>query len=421
MAQYEASEEQVQQLTSSEGLSASTKAAIESVAKGGGTVAMLGSEGSTKESVSGSVTDQAVAAANVDLNNLTLSDAVAFVASSGTTGDVQSNSSSALTAEINDSNVNLTVNNDANNNISFGGSQGAAGSATLGNGDNTVNIGGEGTSGGGVTVNTGNGNNTFNIGNANTDKPFDVSVNTGDGNDTMNVEGTVRGEINTGDGNLELTMDASAQQTAEISVNAGEGFDLLKLLGQTAKHLFEFVNGKFHMHSADVSMTGVNVVATDVNSDGQISQGTDHITILAETEEDSLIAKLYKVALGREAIDGNDGWGDSTLGGFNWWTNEYEKTNDINDHEQLVRAFLNCDEFHNKYDSMTDAQYVNALFTNLGVSDSEAVQNYINQLANGSLDREEVAWQVATSETAVKVLGNDGEQYVIDGDFSANA
>lgn len=367
-----ATSEQVTSLVSS--LSGPTAASIASLVATGVGVGLYGSDtaGETAN-VSGAITDEAAAVSNSKINS-TFDNVKALVVSKSSGNVDASNNNNDVSAEFHDvSNM----------------------SASFGNGDNNLTFGGNG------------GN-------------IDVSVETGNGNDDIGILGKFTGQITTGSGDLELSLDATAQEESAISVDAGEGFDLLKLLGAVLKHTFEYANGHFRMHSGNVQMDGVNVVATDMDNDGAITSN-DHITVLAETAEDSLIAKLYKVALGREAIDGSDGWGDSTLGGINWWTNEYEKNNDITDHEQLVRAFLNCDEFHNKYDSMTDTQYVNELFSNLGVSDVEAAQSYIDQLANGSIDRETVAWQIATSETAVKVLGNDGQQYVIDGDFSSNA
>lgn len=358
MAQYEASTEELKQLQSN--VSPTTQAVIQSIIDSGSPTQAI-----TDQDASGTVASQNLVLTNVEANDLN-SDAQNFVAADGTSGTANLNNQGPVNAAV--ENVNqllLNVNNNADNSIS-------------------------------LTVSN-------------------VSVDTGNGNDLFNFSGRITGQFNTGDGNDLFNLDSVAQESAEISVDAGDGFDLMTLFGASIKHTFSFTAGKFHMSSADVTMEGVDVVATDANEDGKITEGTDHITVLATTAEDSLIAKLYKVALGREAIDGEDGWGGSTLGGLNWWMNEYEKANDINDTAQLVRAFLNCDEFHQKYDGMDDTAYVNALFTNLGISDVKAAQSYIDQLAAGTLDRAEVAWHIADSSEAVQLLGNDGLQYVIDG------
>ena len=256
------------------------------------------------------------------------------------------------------------------------------------------------------------------------------SVMTGDGDDFMALEGAVTGQVTTGSGDLTLTLDKVAQEQAEISVDAGDGFDIMKLLGQTVDHSISFKAGDkgIHMHSADIQMTGVDVVATDVNRDNTITRDTDHIMVLATNEYDSLIAKLYKVALGREAIDDNDGWskdgqGD-TLGGLNWWMNEFEKQGDNDGSiDHLVKAFLNCDEFHNKYNGMTNVDYVRTLFQNLGLTDDDLQTNnelaaqldsYVQSLDAGSITREDVAYEIASSSLTTSILGLDGSAYVID-------
>ncbi len=261
----------------------------------------------------------------------------------------------------------------------------------------------------GLNVSMGNGGNNVDI------QGGQGLVNTGDGMDEIMVHGKFNGELKMGRGDDALFLDEEAQNTAEISVDAGDGFDLLTLFGRPTVHSFTFSNGRFIMHSADVTLDGVELIGTDVNGDGKIENGVDHITILAHNEVESLVAKLYKVALGREAIDGDDGWGDSTLGGFKWWTTEFQKTDSDHSTEHLVRSFLNCDEFHNRYAGMNNTEYVNALYDNLGTTDAEQAASYIAQLDAGTVDRETVAWNIAASDLAVQVLGNDGEQYVING------
>ncbi len=63
---------------------------------------------------------------------------------------------------------------------------------------------------------------------------FEVPVTTGDENDLFQLKGKLNGTNND-------------DQNAEISVDAGDGFDLLRLFGQSIKHKFEYKDGKFHM------------------------------------------------------------------------------------------------------------------------------------------------------------------------------
>lgn len=239
-----------------------------------------------------------------------------------------------------------------------------------------------------------------------------ATVNTGEGNDSVTLMGAnASAHVTGGSGNMTIHLDANA--TGNATVNAGDGFDQLTLQDNRGNHTFNVdANGNVVMHSNyAVTMSGVQVVTFDTNKDGQIT-AEDNITVIAENAHDSLVATLYKVALGREAIDGADGWGNSTLGGINWWMNEFEKGATDGTTEHLVRSFLNCDEFHQKYDGMNNADYVNTLISNAGISVDGAA--WIAALDNGSADRAQVAYEVATNEQTVQILGSDGQNYVID-------
>jgi hypothetical protein len=246
-----------------------------------------------------------------------------------------------------------------------------------------------------------------------------ASVNTGDGNDLFDFKGKVEGEFSSGSGDDSFVLDPEAAEQAAISVDAGEGFDMLRLLNVIGKHQFTLVNGQFHMHSADVTFeNGVEVVVTDADGDGHPDAKVDHITILAQDAIDSLTGKLYKIALGREAIDGGDGIfdeenPDDTLAGIKFWTN-YEDGN-------AGRAFLNCREFHEKYDGMGNEEYVNTLFSNLGCDDAALKADLLSKMNSGALDQAGAAIALAESDVATKILGIDGEQYVLDDFVDTNA
>ncbi len=381
MAEYEASAAEIAEaIDSNPHLSDATKSAIDAILAEKGTEGVAAVQG-TVTSADVSNQEAVLVSSGATLDNLTTgSNTTALVVGDGAQGTATMETQDATTVQLDGAQVALTINNDADNDVTMRDANGS--SLTTGNGDNTVTM-----------VDTAN-----------------ASVKTGDGDDTINISGTTSGNIQTGSGDLTMVMDESAQENAQISVDAGDGFDLLQLIGNAVKHTFSFVNGLFHMNSADVAMKGVQVVAQDANSDGQIDLSNDHITVLAENVNDSVVAKLYKVALGREAIDGEDGWGGSTLGGINWWMNQFEKQDSDQSMDHLVKSFLNCDEFHNKYDGVDNATYVNTLLSNAGADSSLAAQ-YLAELNSGT-SREDVAYQIATS---VEVTGIDGQQYVVDG------
>lgn len=93
----------------------------------------------------------------------------------------------------------------------------------------------------GLAVNTGNGDNTVTIDGG------QASVNTGAGEDQFFFKGDVKGEFTSGNGDDGFALDPDAQKNAEISVDAGDGFDLMRLFGDAIKHRFEFSGGKFDM------------------------------------------------------------------------------------------------------------------------------------------------------------------------------
>lgn len=271
--------------------------------------------------------------------------------------------------------------------------------------------------GGKDSVSTGGGDDTLTI------KGGDASVNTGEGDDVVTIQGVGKAQVTGGSGDMVINLQTN-QGTATIE--AGDGFDRLNIAEGRHAHEFVFKDGKIVMHSENaITMSGVQVVSFDNNNDGQID-GRDNITILAENDRDSLVAKLYKVALGREAIDGADGFGNSTLGGINWWMNEFEKGETDGSIEHLVRSFLNCDEFNNLYGNMdSQTEYVEALFKNLGDNiqtvNGKTAAEYAAAIDAGIMDRVTVAWNIAESKEAVDILGVkdpilglDGIQYVID-------
>ena len=75
-----------------------------------------------------------------------------------------------------------------------------------------------------------------------------VSVDTGGGDDLFKFSNDIKGQLNSGKGDDTFILDQAAQEKAEISVDAGDGFDVMEFFGQSKKHSFSFKNGKFHMN-----------------------------------------------------------------------------------------------------------------------------------------------------------------------------
>ncbi len=380
--QYEASKPELENLLSeNSGLSEATKQALQDVINSG--TAVIAQSSATAETIT---SEAIVTEKGAELNDVEFSGTTTMVFDE-TTGNAVVTTDEAVTADLQGGDLSLDIQNDQNNTVNLANTTGAS-------------------------VQTGEGDDTFTI------ESGEASVNTGEGNDSVDLRGVFTGKIVGGSGDLELTLDETAQEQATVSVDAGEGFDMLRLLGGKIQHRIEVIKNGFVLHSGEVTLNGVQLIATDMNSDGNID-GNDHITVLATNENDSLVTKLYKVALGREAIDGEDGWGGSTLGGINWWMNQFENQS-YNDGtvETLVKSFLNCTEFHNKYDSMSDEDYVKTLLQNADKELSDdLVAGYVEKLENGST-REDVAYQVvqtynADEDHCIKITGTDGNEYTI--------
>jgi len=77
--------------------------------------------------------------------------------------------------------------------------------------------------------------------------PGQATVTTGDGDDFFLIEDIVKPSGGFDDDD-QFVLDPDYSSGAEVSVDAGDGFDLLLLLGPAIKHQFEFSGGKFHMH-----------------------------------------------------------------------------------------------------------------------------------------------------------------------------
>ena len=253
-----------------------------------------------------------------------------------------------------------------------------------------------------VKINAGNGDNFVHIGGKGADNT--VAVGTGSGNDLFEL-----GKSTVSEG---------------VSIGAGDGFDRLTTEGNRAQHVFSVENGVFKMHgNAPVDMTDVEVVT--FTKTGTLAP-SDEITVLASNAEDSLVAKLYAIVYGRDALDGQDGimpTHDNYLEGINFWMQEFEKQSD-NDGSlsHLVSAFMNGAEFERDFSNKSNADIVNTFFANLGkvagsTPDTVAghtAAEFTQMVDNGQMSIQDVAQAMGTSAEAVKILGADGAAYVVD-------
>lgn len=288
------------------------------------------------------------------------------------------------------------------------------------------------TGGQGDVLATGRGNDTVAV-NGGT-----FNVNLGDGDNNLyigNGSGATNGIIQDGNGSLDIEMRGHVSGT--FAIKAGGGFDELTLMGRgeaglsnTAfawNHSLNSFGMTYNPPQGETSRGELNIAADGLDAIVWVpNQATQNyrMTVLADTVGDSLCAKLYQVALGRQPFDAETVNGVTqytSTDGIKFWTTEFDQGWGYDGVRHTVYAFLNLPEFHSKYDNMDDAAYISALFGNLGATGNVAGKSqadFVAQISgNGMNARYDAAWEIAASHEAVNLLGNAGAKYVIDGNF----
>lgn len=341
-----------------------------------------------------------------------------------------------------DANTSANVTFDANSNVQAMVVGGAGNSNVVFETSKDVTVQLQGGANDSVSTGSGNDSITFTGGTA--------TIDTGEGDDTVVLQGGTGGgyaELKGGSGNMNIKLEVDlAVDGVTASIDAGDGFDSVSMNQGREGHFFSFLNGVFKMvkqaimardgDAADdqggIQMQNVNVVQF---TDGMDDDGNDiisDITILADTKGEAMVGRLYQVALGRMAIDhtGEGDDGSTILNGLNYWIEEFGAGNDDVDLNHLAHSFVNCDEFNNKYASMSAEDFANAMFNNLNMATSGApitevngmtAADYAAQIASGAMSMQDAAIEIANSQEAVKVMGVDGSQYVIDGYSTGDA
>lgn len=278
-----------------------------------------------------------------------------------------------------------------------------------------------------------------------------ATINTGEGDDQVILQGGTDGghaTIQGGSGNMVIDIQADlAADGVTASIDAGDGFDAVSLNQGKAGHFFEFMNGVFRLvknainaHDDDMAVAagradngGIDMVNVNVVqfTDGDTIKD---ITILADTQGEAMVGRLYAVALGRQAIDhdGANGTGGTNLNGLDFWIDTFGAGNADADLDHLAKSLVNCQEFNDKYGAMSEQDFANAMFANLNAIAADGATtitqvngmtaaDYATQIANGTLSMQDAAIAIANSAEAVKVMGMDGSQYIIDGYTTGDA
>lgn len=254
------------------------------------------------------------------------------------------------------------------------------------------------------------------------------SVSTGAGRDTVVLRGG-SASISTGAG--DDTVLVNPNDGANASIDGGDGFDVVTFTGRDRAE----VGAAFTVaqkgdivglvgNSGTFQLTNVEIVGFDKDTDGVL----DDATVIAQDANDSLVAKLYNIALGRSVLDAADTnpWAPATvnqLAGIQWWMDQSA------DAATLANMFVSTPEFQNDIAGMDNAQIVDLLFANLAkMGDTTALQgisaadghaytkaDLVDALNNGDMTVGDVALELATSLQSDDILGLTGQQYVIEG------
>lgn len=296
----------------------------------------------------------------------------------------------------------------------------------LGAGNNRVSF----ASSDGVTVATQGGTNTAISSNGTSNDKFILNGTAPDLSDPDNpVAQETSATIFAGEGDDVVVLNLGPYMVGSASVNGGDGFDQVNLIGSRVDHHFSIEDGKVVLHSDfAVTMEDMNVVVFDNNASNTLDL-FDQVTVVAQDAQDSMAAKLYMIALGRQPIDGSNS--DANLDGIKFWMQQFENLPDTKDYDDsvdhLARAFLACPEFAEGYGKLAPVEFVSQIFSNLNLGNNGALvlsaggmsaAEYMHELEDGSMSREDVVIQIAQSAEADAILGVQGIQYVID-DFTA--
>lgn len=264
------------------------------------------------------------------------------------------------------------------------------------------------------TVATGGGDDTvvFNGGEA--------TIGTGAGDDTVVLShgGGSGADVALGTGSDEVII--ADIDGGKATVDGGDGFDRVTFSGQSmadAKASFGKPGSDgFHLSAGGGNLTleNVEIVGFDANSDGVL----DDATVLATSKGESLVARLYTVALGRSVLDGDSSTvADTQLSGIQWWIDNFGDNADL---ATIASTFIGCQEFLDDVAGMNTLQIINKMMGNVGITNAGAItaDELALQVDTGAMTLGDAAQTIAMSLETTNVIGLLGDQYVID-DFSA--
>ncbi|WP_079437358.1 DUF4347 domain-containing protein [Zoogloea sp. LCSB751] len=174
-----------------------------------------------------------------------------------------------------------------------------------------------------------------------------------------------------------------------VVIDAGGGHDILQLAGQRSDFHLEGVSGGVELtrlsDGAMYSLKNAEMIAFD----------SGERVVLAETQEDAMLARLFQTLLDRDAT--TDEWklGPKAL-------------------DEYHAGHLSMDNIFSWFyaqtdiDTLNNSSYVQRLYTNTygrSASDTE-LSNQLHRLSSGEVSRDGLAIEIASSAEAVQVVGS---------------
>ncbi|WP_459937938.1 DUF4214 domain-containing protein [Desulfonatronum parangueonense] len=217
---------------------------------------------------------------------------------------------------------------------------------------------------------------------------------------TLILTGNGQATVETGSGRDVVTVAPGVEAT----VNTGDGFDGVFITKSGQNVEFEVdADGNVIVTGSSFTLTGVEVIMFE-----------DTFHVVAQDEDQAIVARMYKILFDR----------DPDMEGLEYWFDTLQ--DDSVDMWDVTHAFMNSDEFNEKYAGLDDEEFLTNLY--LGMTgrdaDPEGMAYWLDVMANpeafigtwkGDEDNAQihVTYAFAYSEEANQTMGLDGTKYII--------
>ena len=223
-----------------------------------------------------------------------------------------------------------------------------------------------------------------------------ATVVAGDGNDTLTFSGgdnsitlgSGKNLVNLGSGNSTVLAgtgnDTIVVGTGNDTISGGGGFDVVQFGGAKTGFTPSKVDGKLVVKSATSETT-----VSDVK---YLSFAGGNSLVVASSEKEAGVMRLYKAVLGR----------DADQGGAEYWSNTAEAASEV----AMANAFIMASEL-NSSAVEADEAFVNLVYQNAfgRAADADGLAYWVNDLANGQA-RANVLVNIAGSQEAAVTIDN---------------